>query len=165
MFTKIDDFLKEWETEATITERVLDALTDESLSQPVTDKHRTLGGIAWHLVQSYNYMTGLGLEYDEPLASETPPSSAAVIASEYRRMREAFRRALTRQWTDETLLRTVPMMGEEWANGASLRFTLNHEIHHRGQMSVLMRQAGLRVPAIAGQTRDDWIDMGKDPLP
>jgi len=30
-----------------------------------------------------------------------------------------------------------------------------HQIHHRGQMSVLMRQAGLVPPGIYGPTREE----------
>ncbi len=55
------------------------------------------------------------------------------------------------------------MAGEDWQNGASLRFSLRHEIHHRGQMTVLMRQAGLRVPDVLGPTREDWIEKGIEP--
>lgn len=163
MFTSIDAFVAEFEMESALTERVLDALTDESLAQAVTDQHRTLGRIAWHLVLSYNYMTYLGLSYDEPLADEAAPSSAAAIAGEYRRLSRVFLRAVRNQWTDESLAQVVNMFGEDWANGASLRFSLRHEIHHRGQMTVLMRQAGLRVPDILGPTRDDWMDKGEEP--
>ncbi|PYI54393.1 DinB family protein [Paenibacillus flagellatus] len=163
MFTSIDAFLEEFETETAITARVLDSLTDESLGQAVAADYRTLGQIAWHIVGSYNYMTYLGLSYDEPLAAEEAPSSAAAIAAEYRRMTQTFMRALRSQWTDETLSRVVNMFGEDWKNGASLRFSLRHEIHHRGQMTVLMRQAGLRVPDVLGPTRDDWIAQGEKP--
>lgn len=163
MFRSIDEFVNEFEMESAITERVLDSLSDESLQQAITDKHRTLGCIAWHLVQSYNYMTYLGLSYDEPSADDAVPASAAAIADEYRRISRSFLRALQNQWTDETLLKVVDMFGEEWKNGDSLRFVLRHEIHHRGQMTVLMRQAGLRVPDMMGPAYEDWIEKGEAP--
>jgi uncharacterized damage-inducible protein DinB len=37
---------------------------------------------------------------------------------------------------------------------------VHHEIHHRGQMRVLMRQAGLRPSAMHGPVREDWAAMG-----
>ena len=55
------------------------------------------------------------------------------------------------------------MYGEQWANGLTLRLLISHEIHHRGQMFVLMRQAGLRVPDIYGPTREVWIEQGMQP--
>lgn len=158
MFTKIDDFIREFEEESAITQRVLDALTDESLKQTVSENHRTMGQIAWHLVSSINFLTFTGLSYDESLAEEDAPTSAAKIASEYHRMAQSLLRAVKSQWTDESL-----DQGENWTNGASLRYSLRHEIHHRGQMTVLMRQAGLRVPDVLGPTRDDWIEKGMEP--
>jgi uncharacterized damage-inducible protein DinB len=163
MFTSINHFVQEFEMESAITERVLDSLTNESLTQIVSDNQRTLGQIAWHLVSSINYLTYLGLSYDEPLAEEGAPASAAKIASEYRRLGKSMLRAMRSQWTDESLGQFVNMAGEDWQNGASLRYSLRHEIHHRGQMTVLMRQAGLRVPDVLGPTREDWIEKGIEP--
>ncbi|MGO4373779.1 DinB family protein, partial [Paenibacillus sp. MCAF20] len=37
---------------------------------------------------------------------------------------------------------------------------IKHEIHHRGQMTVLMRQAGLRVPDLYGPTKEQWAEFG-----
>ncbi|NEW08975.1 DUF1572 domain-containing protein [Paenibacillus sp. SYP-B3998] len=163
MFTRINDFVQEFEMESAITERVLDSLTDESLTQIVSDNQRTLGQIAWHLVTSINFLTYLGLSYDESLAEENAPASAAKIASEYHRLGQSMMRAMRSQWTDDSLGQLVNVAGEEWQNGASLRYSLRHEIHHRGQMTVLMRQAGLRVPYVLGPTREDWIEKGLEP--
>ena len=35
-----------------------------------------------------------------------------------------------------------------------------HQIHHRGQMTVLMRQAGLEVPGVYGPSRPEWAHYG-----
>ncbi len=37
---------------------------------------------------------------------------------------------------------------------AFLQFQLNHSIHHRGQLSVYLRPAGGKVPAIYGESYD-----------
>jgi uncharacterized damage-inducible protein DinB len=163
VITTINDFIQEFEAESAITERVLDTLTDESLRQVVSDNQRTLGQIAWHLVNSINYISYLGITYDEPLAQEEAPSSAAEIASEYRRLSQCMLRAIRSQWTDESLKEVIKFGDQDWHIGASLRYSLRHEIHHRGQMTVLMRQAGLRVPDVLGPTRDDWIEKGVKP--
>ncbi|MMZ69496.1 DinB family protein [compost metagenome] len=55
-------------------------------------------------------------------------------------------------------------MGQPYRKGEMLRFTLMHQAHHRGQMTVLMRQAGLRVPEVYGQTYESWIEAGMEPL-
>ena len=163
MYTRIEDFASDWEKELELTAAVMEALTDASLGQPVAEGRRTLGQIAWHLVQSPAYMAALGLVFEGP-AGDEPPASAAFIASEYRRVAEALLQAVRAQWTDAELPKSQQIAGEEWRNGASLRFTLLHQVHHRGQMTVLMRQAGLRVPDLYGPTYDTWVEKGMEPL-
>jgi len=38
-----------------------------------------------------------------------------------------------------------------------------HELHHRGQLTVLMRQAGLVVPGIFGPAQEEWTRYGMEP--
>jgi uncharacterized damage-inducible protein DinB len=71
--------------------------------------------------------------------------------------------AIQTQWTDEKLLQSTNMYGEDWMNGLTLHILIQHEIHHRGQMTVLMRQAGLRAPDIYGPTRDQWLEWNMQP--
>lgn len=163
MFAKIEDFAAEWTKEAELTANVMDALTDDSLGQAVSEGRRTLGQIAWHLARSLHFMTNLGLDFDAPSGDEKAPDSAALIASEYRKISRDLLHAVRTQWKDDTLAETVMIYGEAWPNGASLRFTLMHQAHHRGQMTVLMRQAGLRLPDVYGPTYETWADQGITP--
>lgn len=164
MFTKIEDFAAEWTSEAELTATVLDALTDDSLGQEVIEGRRVLGQIAWHLVQSLHYMTTLGLAFEASSRGEEAPDSAAFIASEYRRISKNLLDAVQTQWNDEFLRESVMIEKEAWQNGSSLRYTIMHQAHHRGQMTVLMRQAGLRVPNVYGPTYDTWVEKGITPL-
>jgi len=41
--------------------------------------------------------------------------------------------------------------------GALLRFLIDHQTHHRGQMMVLLRQAGLPVPPVIGPTKENAL--------
>jgi len=52
------------------------------------------------------------------------------------------------------------MYGEKWTRGQSLLALMAHEIHHRAQMTVLMRQAGLKVPGVYGPAREEWAAYG-----
>ena len=49
MYVTIADFIKEWNREAMLTQKVLDVLTDDSLKQQVYPEGRTLGRSVWHL--------------------------------------------------------------------------------------------------------------------
>lgn len=164
MYTRIEDFAAEWEKEAQLTQDVLNVLTDESLSQPIAPGRRTLGRLAWHLVSSVQYMTALGLEFEGVKNEQRVPDAAAEIAAEYRRIAAALLQAVQAQWSDDSLRESRAIMGEEWENGASLRFTILHQAHHRGQLTVLMRQAGLRPPGVYGPTYEDWEEKGVTPL-
>lgn len=43
-----------------------------------------------------------------------------------------------------------------------LFFMIQHQIHHRGQMTILMRQAGLTVPGIYGPAKEEWAVIGRE---
>jgi uncharacterized damage-inducible protein DinB len=52
------------------------------------------------------------------------------------------------------------MYGDEWPRGQALSALVLHQAHHRGQMTVLMRQAGLPVVGVYGPAREEWAAMG-----
>ena len=71
--------------------------------------------------------------------------------------------AVTAGWDDATLAVEDDMYGMQWKRGMTLAVLINHEIHHRGQMSVLMRQAGLTVPGVFGPAKEEWAELGAPP--
>jgi uncharacterized damage-inducible protein DinB len=166
MFASIEHFLQAWEFEAGATQNMLDVLTDESLAQEVTPQDRTLGRIAWHIVLTiHEMMTRAGLAFDAPCDETKVPAKAKEIADGYRQASQAFVAALKEQWTDEMLQEDVNMYGQTWKKGFVLAVLIQHQVHHRGQMTVLMRQAGLRVPGVFGPAREEWSAMGVTELP
>ncbi|MBH5316404.1 DinB family protein [Paenibacillus sp. GSMTC-2017] len=161
MYKHIEDFTATWKNETAATLRTLEALTDESLSQQITNDHRTLGRLAWHLVQTLHEMpTRTGLSFEGPGEDTSVPTSAAHIADVYKRTSQALLEAVESSWKDENLLIMSDMYGDQWPNGLMLDIIVKHEIHHRGQMTVLMRQAGLRVPDLYGPTKEQWAEFG-----
>ena len=160
MIRTIADFARSWKAEADITSRVLGALTDASLAQRVTPKDRTLGEIAWHVATSITEMMGhTGLTLAGPAHDAPTPTSAAAIKAGYDEAAAAVLAAVTSGWTDETLAVKDDMYGEMWRRGMTLTVLINHQIHHRGAMSVLIRQAGLILPDIYGPTREQMEAM------
>ena len=166
MFLSLSTFLQVWEKEEKSTERILEALTNDSLNQSITEQDRTLGRIVWHLVTTIpEMMSRTGLTF-ESIDKEAPvPKTAQEISKYYREVSNAVVTAIKAQWNDQTLLERRDMYGEPWTIGTTLSALIDHQIHHRGQMTVLMRQAGLKVPGILGPAREDWSQMGmKAPL-
>lgn len=165
MFRKIDDFVAEWEHERSGTLQILRSLTDESLSQSIVPGGRTLGFLGWHLTTSIPEMLGrTGLEPVGPSESDAAPGSAAAIADEYERASASVVPDIRSRWTDESLTEIVEMYGQTWTRGLALEIFMRHEAHHRGQMTVLMRQAGVPVHGVYGPSREEWIAMGMQPL-
>jgi len=164
MFQHLDDFLQGYEQLAQGTQQLMDRLRDADLPRAVAEQHRTLGGLAWHIVVSPVEMmnrTGLGLATVD--ADAPPPAAAREIADAYRRVTRELSEALRHQWTDASLQETDAMYGERWPRGLTLRILREHEIHHRGQMTVLLRQAGLTVPGLCGPSREEWQRFGMQP--
>lgn len=165
MFISLDGFLTEWEQEAKATQRILDALTDESLHQQVAEGYRTLGRLAWHLVTALDEMVShTGLEFSAAKFGTPVPETVEEIAEAYRFSNQSMVMAMKENWTDETLKEEHDMYGEMWSVSTILKVLFTHQIHHRAQMTVLMRQAGLKVPGLYGPAKEDWAAMGA-PLP
>ena len=61
-------------------------------------------------------------------------------------MNAAFVETLQSKWTDKDLATINDFFGRPMPNSIFLMTLINHQNHHRGQMTVLMRQAGLTVP-------------------
>lgn len=161
MFRTIDDFDRAWAHERESSLKVMRALTDASLNQSVAPGGRTLGRIAWHIVQTLTEMGGAAGLNVEGVEQEAPqPASAAAIADAYQSNSEAVARAVTTGWKDGDLPGEVEMYGEKWARGQALLALIAHEAHHRGQMTVLMRQAGIAVPGVYGPAREEWAAFG-----
>lgn len=163
MFRKIEDFVTEYKTLRDGTQRMLAALTDQNLGQQVHKDHRNLGRLAWHLATTIPEMmnrTGLELSSLDPDAPM--PSSSDAIRDAYARASQELMTVVSSQWEDETLLETDEMYGTSWPRGYTLSALISHEIHHRGQMTVLLRQAGARVPGIFGPSKEEWAEFGAE---
>ena len=161
MFKTIEEFLVNWVHESGSTQKILDALTDRSLSQEVSPEDRTLGRIAWHIVTTIDeMMSRTGLEFEAAHYGSPAPTTAAEIAEAYCASSAAMVAAIKEQWKDETLNKLIDMYGEQWSIATILSILLAHQTHHRGQMTVLMRQAGLQVPGVYGPSREEWAEFG-----
>lgn len=160
MFRRIDDFLRAWSGETEATLKILDALTDQSLSQRVTPDGRSLGFLAWHVSTTIPEMlnrTGLQVAGAE---HGPAPARLAEIRQAYEAAARSAADRIRTTWTDASLEEKHDMYGEQWTNGFTLHALVAHQAHHRGQMTVLMRQAGLRVPGVYGPAREEWASMG-----
>jgi uncharacterized damage-inducible protein DinB len=160
MFHSIEEFEQSWSYEFDATQKQMDQLTDASLAQSGGDGFRPLGEAAWHVVTSIPEMalrTGLKMTAVDP---KTPvPATADEIKKAYAAASGELLEQVKTTWDNATLEVEDDMYGQQWKRGTTLAILIKHEIHHRGQMTVLMRQAGLRVIGFYGPSKEEWEDM------
>ncbi|MBI5215255.1 MAG: DinB family protein [Ignavibacteriae bacterium] len=161
MYRTIADFLKDWKYEHESTVKLFRSLSDSSLSQKVTPDGRSLGFLAWHITVTLGEMGGKsGLSVQSPAEDAPLPSSVSEIAETYAIAGDTLAEAVQKTWNETMLLEEIEMYGEKWTRGYTLLVLLKHQIHHRAQMTVLMRQAGLNVPGIYGPSKEEWSQYG-----
>lgn len=166
MYVTISDFIKEWNREAMLTQSVLDGLTDESLKQQVYSEGRTLGRIAWHLTTSIlDYLAHFGLNINGVENAESVPASAKEIAATFKKVSSYAAQIIEQQWTDKSLEQIQVAFGRQESNAQILMGLIKHIVHHRGQITVLMRQAGLKPFGVYGPPKEDWIHLGVENSP
>jgi uncharacterized damage-inducible protein DinB len=164
MIRSIADFESLWQSELEATQKIFKHLTNKSLGQAVDAESRTLGRLAWHITTSIpEMMKRTGLAFVGPDEHAPVPATAKEIFDTYNRVAVSLLEQIKAAWTDTTLLMDDEMYGERWARGKTLLVLVIHQIHHRGQMTVLMRQAGLGVPGIYGPAREEWAAYGMQP--
>jgi len=161
VYSSLAPFHAAWQYESENTQKLLDRLTDASLSPPLYPGGRTIGHLAWHLAQSIPEMLNrTGLVVSGAGEHEAVPAHAAEIAAAYRTAAASLTEQLQAHWTDATLLETDDMYGEMWARGLTLDVLIKHQAHHRGQLTVGMRQAGLAIAGMYGPAKEEWEAMG-----
>jgi uncharacterized damage-inducible protein DinB len=161
MYRTIEDFTADWLQETKSTLKIFRTMTDVSLGQHVTPDGRSLGFLAWHITLSLGEMgERSGLHVAAPAEDAPMPDSAKEIAVNYLTAARSIADEVRTQWTGATLGEEVEMYGEKWKRGFALAALVRHQTHHRGQMTVLMRQAGLNVPGVCGPSREEWARWG-----
>ncbi|WP_085992643.1 DinB family protein [Oceanobacillus senegalensis] len=156
MYRKVNDFLQDWSNASQGTINVLESLTDEKLGQAIVEGHSTLGWLGWHLATAPAFFGGLvGLEVKPSGDAESVPQKASEIVDGYKQVVCQVKQEVEQKLTDEKLIENVDNFGNPEPRGALLRVLIDHQTHHRGQMTVLLRQAGLPVPGVMGPTKED----------
>ena len=158
----IDGLLQELDQEAVTTRRVLERVPDAKLTWKPHPKARTLGDLALHVAMT----PGAVAEFvvDSPVQApdfvDPSPASAAELVPA---LDDSIARAkrILGTMDDATLLATWRMMrGNQEVLAlpriAMLRsIMLNHWYHHRGQLSVYLRELDVPIPSIYGPSADE----------
>ena len=104
-----------------------------------------------------------GLSFDAVNDNAPIPQTAKEIYDEYKKASDNMINAIKKNWTDESLEKEVEMYGEMWKNGKTLASLVKHQAHHRGELIVVMRLAGLKVVGPYGPSKEEWANFGMPP--
>ena len=165
MYHSIKEFLEDWEFESASTLKILENLNDQSLDFKSGSNVRTPGRIAWHITITISEMMGKtelnikAIDENEPV-----PDSAEEIRNAYKKSSDSLVESIKSEWTDESLNEDIQMYGETWKKEQVLTSLIKHQIHHRGQLTIIMRLAGLKVPGVYGPAYEEWSAFGMQPM-
>ncbi len=166
MYNNAQEFLGVYGWESKTTASVLSALTDATLAQDKAPGHNTTAGdLAWHIATAPVYMLNqVGFSIDPALGQKPEQLTVAAINAAYAKINaQVMEQAAGKSPEDIAMLhRVFDMM--DWSTGQTMGIMMHHEIHHRGQLSVMMRQAGLVVPSIYGPTHEVTVEHIKQQM-
>jgi uncharacterized damage-inducible protein DinB len=161
MYRKTEDFISDWNYESESTAKVFGNISNEALNKKDHENVRSIARLAWHItITLAEMMNKAGLNVAGPDEHSEPPSDISKIISEYKKSAASVAEEVKKNWTDASLLEEKNMYGESWKKGATLGILIRHQAHHRGQLTVLMRQAGLKVPGVYGPAKEEWSTFG-----
>ena len=150
-------FLPLLEKEQSTTRRVIEAIPDNGGDYRPDGASKTSVELAWHIVAAEKrFLEGIvnGEFNFAPITRPEHVRTGADIARWYGEMTRAVLPRL-RQMTPEQLTRSIDFRGMFQLPAVMfLQTSLNHSIHHRGQLSTYLRPAGGNVPAIYGESYD-----------
>ena len=161
MYRKIEDFIKDWGYESEGTLNLFKNISNEALNKKDHENVRSIAVLAWHITITLNEMLNkAGLNVTGPDEHSKPPSTIAEIIDAYSNSAKSVTEQVQKQWTDASLLEKANLYGEDWKNGVTLSILIKHQAHHRGQLTVLMRQSGMLVIGIYGPSKEQWAQYG-----
>ncbi|WP_339214451.1 DinB family protein [Solibacillus sp. FSL W8-0372] len=154
MYRVAEDFVKDWAIASKGALRVMQAISNDKMKIAIVDDHNSLGWLSWHLVSVAGaFGQFAGLQIPAPGPDMPQPETMEEIIEKYELVREAYKKEAA-TLTEEQLLEEVPAFGGMKQRGELLRVVITHQTHHVGQMTVLLRQAGLNVPPVMGPTKE-----------
>lgn len=160
----VDALLPEFDHEMAVTRKVLERVNDTQFGWQPHEKSMTLGRLATHVAEIPQWGRTILTEPEfNMVAGEHKPGTAATTAEVLQLFDGQVQaiRALLAPRTDAELMSTwtFKQNGQEMfgmPRAAAWRsWVMNHLIHHRGQLSVYLRQTGSKVPGIYGPSADE----------
>ena len=164
MYRKIKDFVSDWESEALATIKVFSEITQKTKSVSSNVNTRTLDRLAWHITHTLTEMPfRAGLMKEDYLDHKPIPESFDEIIATYKKYSGELINLVLDEWDDDGLIEKVDIYDQQWERRNILAILVKHQIHHRAQMTTLMRFQNLPVPGVYGPSKEEWESFGMEP--
>ncbi len=165
MYRKLEDFYRVWAYESESTLKMFNAIPADSFKNTGSENIRSIARLAWHITESIAEMFGhAGIMVNGIKDASNEPNDIEKLKAEYKKSSESLIEELKKHWTDDMMEDKKMMYGDEWEKGTILSVLIRHQSHHRGQLSILLRQEGIIIPGMYGPTKEEWVAMGMNPL-
>jgi uncharacterized damage-inducible protein DinB len=163
MYLTIEDFINDWKEESEATLRIFSAIPDSIISVKDHVNVRSIKRLAWHITQTLTEMPkSCGIMEKDPLEGKDLPGTFSEIIDLYKKHSSGLLEVIRKNWTDEDLTKELTIYGQKWQARKILTVLIKHQIHHRAQMTVLMRLQDVKVPGIYGPSKEEWSQYGMD---
>jgi uncharacterized damage-inducible protein DinB len=158
----VDSLLMEIDQEAKTTKRVLDRIPEDKLSWKPHPKSYSLGQLALHIASVPGNVAALAVPDTKEASnfSQPQPRSRQEVLDTFSKSLESAKETLKKMddarlmstWTltkNGKVVMSVPRIG------FIRSILMNHNYHHRGQLSVYLRMLDVQVPSIYGPSADE----------
>jgi len=160
MKSELESFMEIWEREAAKTVRLLESLSPHAYDFRPDAEGRSIGELAWHLAEGEAYGS-FGIERGGFPRDERPPGlerprTIAELGPGFQRIHGDAAERL-RKLAPEDLDRSITSFSGKPITVREILwdFILLHGVHHRGQLTLLNRQAGGQPAGLFGPTREE----------
>ena len=155
------EFLKELEAEAIATRKCLERIPEDLFGWKPHDKSMSLGYLALLVAEIPKWIAHMvnAPEIDFATFKHLEPGTTSELVNHFDENMADARSALQRVSNDE-LQETFSLKNQgqllfSSPKGENIGSSINHLVHHRGQLTVYMRLKNIPVPGIYGPSADE----------
>ncbi len=159
MYSNVQDFLMQYGYESGNTNKLLAAVSEAHFNEEPNEHVRSTGRLSWHIakaVSEFGALLPITVTKVGEADKTTTPAAAAALHS---RSAAELMAAVQSTITNEMLGNEINAWGMKMTVSSLLWMLITHEIHHRGQLQVVMRVVGDMPVGVVGPTDEEMKAM------
>jgi len=156
------EYLQEFESEVTATRKCLERISLELFDWKPHEKSMQMGYLTLLVAEMPKWISSIIVDSEIDLATykhDQPKTTEELVAffdENVKKAKEALGNVTNKQLEEENFsLKANGQLLYSSPKKANIYSTINHWVHHRGQLTVYMRLNDIAVPSIYGPSADD----------